>query len=238
MSLSRPPTSIPSTHACRKQARTWHIMAPSPPEAEIRFVLAHIQELSAKTAPDAEYVTSTKQATWCPVPEARADVHGIPSSATGDNLVAMWRAILRQPGQQPTVIAPQVSTPLIHIPSCRLDVDELRAFEHVKLERVALPRTIVQTLLSHMVLPRDAQVIGQPHFDDSDEWVYSRCLLADFSGMAEDEATLLSNEGRLCCWVSVVLTRSDHGEQTWDLCFVVHKILARRDPQTGRCCCS
>lgn len=238
MSLSRPLPTTLSTHACCKQASTWHVMAPSPPQAETRFVLAHVQELSAKTAPDAEYVTSTQQATWYPVPEARAEAHGIPSSATGDNLVAMWRTTLRQPDQQPAVIAPQVSTPLIHIPNCRLDVDEFRVFEHVKLERVALPRAIVQTLLSHMVLPCETQAIGLSHFDDSNEWVYSRCLLADFSGMAEDEAALLSDEGRLCCWASVVLTQSDHGGQPWDLCFVVHKILAHRDPETGRCCCS
>ncbi|KAK3300732.1 uncharacterized protein B0H64DRAFT_449140 [Chaetomium fimeti] len=48
----------------------------------------------------------------------------------------------------------------------------------------------------------------QPHFDDAADWVFSRCLLADFTGFREDEADALSTAagaGRLCCWASVVL---------------------------------
>ncbi|KAL2154541.1 hypothetical protein VTH82DRAFT_3217 [Thermothelomyces myriococcoides] len=47
----------------------------------------------------------------------------------------------------------------------------------------------------------------QPHIDDSDDWVFSRCLLADFTGFREDDAEFLSSQGRLCCWASVVLQK-------------------------------
>jgi hypothetical protein len=56
-------------------------------------------------------------------------------------------------------------------------------------------------------VPRPVRI--QPHFDDSAEWVFSRCLLADFTGFREDEAEALSTAagaGRLCCWASVVLS--------------------------------
>jgi len=45
----------------------------------------------------------------------------------------------------------------------------------------------------------------QPHFDDTDDWVFSRCILGDFTGFREDEAEALSAQGRLCCWASVEL---------------------------------
>ncbi|KAL2161682.1 hypothetical protein VTH06DRAFT_8244 [Thermothelomyces fergusii] len=47
----------------------------------------------------------------------------------------------------------------------------------------------------------------QPHIDDADDWVFSRCLLADFTGFREEDAEALSSQGRLCCWASVVLER-------------------------------
>jgi hypothetical protein len=45
----------------------------------------------------------------------------------------------------------------------------------------------------------------QRHFDDAADWVFSRCLLADFTSFRDDEADALSSQGRLCCWASVVL---------------------------------
>ncbi|GAB1310731.1 hypothetical protein MFIFM68171_00941 [Madurella fahalii] len=96
----------------------------------------------------------------------------------------------------------------------------------------------------------------QPHFDDNDDWVTSRCLLADFTGFCEDEAEALSSGGRLCCWASVVLqpvpgtglgaggdTTSattgvgvDLGDVKWELGFVVHQVRVR-DPESGWCEC-
>lgn len=58
----------------------------------------------------------------------------------------------------------------------------------------------------------------QPHFDDADEWVFSRCLLADFTGFREDEAEALSTAagaGRLCCWASVVLSPPRRRRAGW-----------------------
>jgi hypothetical protein len=86
----------------------------------------------------------------------------------------------------------------------------------------------------------------QRHFDDADDWVFSRCLLADFTGFREDEAEVLSAQGRLCCWASVVLQpqrRLDGGhgegegeEGKWELGFVVHRVGVRH-PETGWCEC-
>ncbi|KAL2170759.1 hypothetical protein VTG60DRAFT_4414 [Thermothelomyces hinnuleus] len=64
---------------------------------------------------------------------------------------------------------------------------------------------------SHKTRRRPTTIIRiQPHFDDADDWVFSRCLLADFTGFREDEAEVLSAQGRLCCWASVVLQRQQH----------------------------
>ncbi|KXX73222.1 hypothetical protein MMYC01_210480 [Madurella mycetomatis] len=96
----------------------------------------------------------------------------------------------------------------------------------------------------------------QTHFDDNDDWVASRCLLADFTGFCEDEAEALSSQGRLCCWASVVLQpvaetgldagggdttsggagASAGGDVKWELGFVVHRV-GVRDPGRGWCEC-
>lgn len=237
--LLRPVKTIPCIQASCNQCSSVDMTSPTTPDAEARFVLAHVQELSTKTTPDVEYITSTQHIRWHPVPEATAETHGMPSSAAGENLVAMWPSAGRQQQQrQPSLDAPRLPTPLIHVPACRLDVDPVREFEHVKLEQVALPGPAVRTLLSNMALPPGATAISMPHFDDDDDWVYSRCLLADFSGMSHDEASRLSDEGRLCCWASVVLTPSEDGGHSRDICFVVHRVLVHRDPESGRCHCS
>ncbi|KAK0624803.1 hypothetical protein B0T17DRAFT_654661 [Bombardia bombarda] len=115
-------------------------------------------------------------------------------------LVATWPADPRQNKQQqpsPTHTAAVATTPFIHISHCKLDItrfDEVPSSpfndSNNKLERVALPRSTVQTFLSseHLTLPLGSGASVRPHFDDDDEWVYSRCLLADFSGLGEEEA--------------------------------------------------
>lgn len=86
-----------------------------------------------------------------------------------------------------------------------------------------------------------------PHPDDTRDWVFSRCLLADFTDFREDEAAALSQSGSLCCWASVVLhplhqdVQPERGGQRggraiWDLGFVVHRV-GVRDPDGGWCEC-
>ncbi|KAL2124868.1 hypothetical protein VTJ04DRAFT_1233 [Mycothermus thermophilus] len=97
-----------------------------------------------------------------------------------------------------------------------------------KVERVGLPGSLVRTLirgfdqyqqrwpLERQLRPRQPntntptassqrQHMILPHFEDSHDWVYTRCLLADFTGLREDDALMLSRQGRLCCWASVML---------------------------------
>ncbi|KAK4044386.1 hypothetical protein C8A01DRAFT_42817 [Parachaetomium inaequale] len=150
-----------------------------------------------------------------------------------------------------------------------------------KLEQIALPGALVRTLLSrfkdglqkqhqqqHQPPPppphpsktrpsngkERTPVHIQPHFDDADDWVFSRCLLADFTGFREDEAEVLSGQGRLCCWASVVLQpqqqqQGQHSQQEgegeplqdnssgkWELGFVVQRV-GVRDPGSGWCEC-
>ncbi|KAL2017736.1 hypothetical protein VTK56DRAFT_1706 [Thermocarpiscus australiensis] len=173
-----------------------------------------------------------------------------------------------------------------------------------KIEQIALPGTLVRTLLSRLdsslyhrrhhqqqqppppcrqedpdrspTTPQEAsttatglssgstsedtpQITSTPssriqrHFDDDDEWVFSRCLLADFTGLREDEAEALSSRGSLCCWASVVLhalpggqglDEDEDGDGTgesgarwwWDLGFVVYRV-GVRDPRSGWCEC-
>jgi hypothetical protein len=98
-----------------------------------------------------------------------------------------------------------------------------------KLEQIALPGALVRTLLSRFEdglqkqhqqqqqhqppppPPHPSKSTGpsgrkerrpvhiQQHFDDADDWVFSRCLLAGFTGFREDEAEVLSSQGRLSC---------------------------------------
>ncbi len=91
----------------------------------------------------------------------------------------------------------------------------------------------------------EQQLTIQRHFDDADDWVFSRCLLADFTGFREDEAEILSAQGRLCCWASVVLqprgdceedSSEEAGEGAWELGFVVQRV-GVRDPGSGWCEC-
>ena len=92
---------------------------------------------------------------------------------------------------------------------------------------------------------REQQLTIQRHFDDADDWVFSRCLLADFTGFREDEAEILSAQGRLCCWASVVLrprgdleedASEEAAEGAWELGFVVQRV-GVRDPGSGWCEC-
>lgn len=111
---------------------------------------------------------------------------------------------------------------------------------------------------------RERRIRIQRHFDDDADWVFSRCLLADFTGLREDEADALSARGRLCCWASVVLRpleddesesvgfglgerdgegdgegdgdEEDGEEGLWELGFVVHRV-GVRDPESGWCEC-
>ncbi len=84
----------------------------------------------------------------------------------------------------------------------------------------------------------------QRHFDDADDWVFSRCLLADFAGFREDETEALSAQGQLCCWASVVLQPQpqsqsegeEHGVGMWELGFVVQRV-GVTDPGSGWCEC-
>jgi hypothetical protein len=146
-----------------------------------------------------------------------------------------------------------------------------------RLEQVALPGPLVRTLLSRFEStiqqnpqptsslpspppppppssssrrrhkPTERRVQIQQHFDDADDWVSSRCLLADFTGFREDEAEVLSSQGRLCCWASVVLQpqpdENENGEGQgqgergkWQLGFVVQRV-GVRDPGSGWCEC-
>ncbi|KAL1837702.1 hypothetical protein VTJ49DRAFT_3499 [Mycothermus thermophilus] len=60
----------------------------------------------------------------------------------------------------------------------------------------------------HRISPRPAsqrQHMILPHFEDNHDWVYTRCLLAEFTGLRENDAMVLSRQGRLCCWASVML---------------------------------
>jgi len=195
------------------------------------FVLAHIRELSAKESPNS-FTTSTKYMTWHPIPQASAEAHGMPSS---ENLVAIWSARQGERGPQ------LVETPLVHVPRCRLEVTSLSEMSPRggagggKIERVALPGDVFRSLLSHSV-PPDGATTAPRHFDDDSNWVFSRCLLAEFSGLGEQEANRMSEEGRLCCWASVVAMR-DGDQQSWDLGVVVHRVLTHRRSVSGGCRC-
>ncbi|KAK4196974.1 hypothetical protein QBC40DRAFT_109630 [Triangularia verruculosa] len=146
-----------------------------------------------------------------------------------------------------------MTTPLIHVPHCFLNVTSYTPDNrHTPglVERVGLPRALVEGFLSSMRLPSStANIVGLhagaevdlstgvvPHIDDQDEWVFSRCLLADFTGFGEEAAATLSRQGRLCCWISVVL---DASSGTWDINFVVHRVgVCARNPslsKTGAC---
>lgn len=189
------------------------------------IVLAHVRELSRSSSKTSSqqpgtYATSTRHARWQALPPSTAEAHGIPASAA-ETVVAMWDVTdQRRPRSHITTEPALQPTPLIHIPHCRLEITE---FEHGgMIERVALPRAVVHTMLSRLPLPDG---MGPRHFDDDDEWVFSRCLLSDFSGLDAAEAAWLSSQGRLCCWASVVLMR--HGDRgVWDLGVVAHRVLA------------
>jgi hypothetical protein len=84
----------------------------------------------------------------------------------------------------------------------------------------------------------------QRHLDDADDWVFSRCLLADFTGFREDEAEAMSAQGQLCCWANVVVQplpqSQPQGEQQgvrmWELGFVVQRV-GVTDQGSGWCEC-
>ncbi|KAK1757896.1 hypothetical protein QBC47DRAFT_377221 [Echria macrotheca] len=133
-------------------------------------------------------------------------------------------------------------TPFVHIPHCRLDMTTVCNIPHQSghIEEVALPGPTIRTLLTSLTLPDDTLAPSiLSHFDDHDDWVHSRCVQSDFSGLGEHEARRLSDQGRLCCWASMMLRPGDTstGGLQWDLCFVIHKVVARRDSESSRCAC-
>ncbi|KAK0632760.1 hypothetical protein B0T14DRAFT_419508 [Immersiella caudata] len=136
----------------------------------------------------------------------------------------------------------QKSTPLVHIPHCRLevmsfpDLSPRGAGAAGMIERVALPGAVFRSLLSQVALPGGVAEAIPRHFDDEEEWVFSRCLLAEFSGLGEQEASQMSEEGKLCCWASLVAMR-DGDQQGWDIGVVVHKVFSHRRSEPGRCRC-
>ncbi|KAK4210321.1 hypothetical protein QBC37DRAFT_428996 [Rhypophila decipiens] len=133
----------------------------------------------------------------------------------------------------------EAQTPFVFVP-CQLDISPCEGLSeqlglsrtgHGKLECVGLPGDIVRAVLSgplplwHGTAVRDE--LGVSHFDDEDPWAFSRCIMADFSGMGSEEAALLSREGRLGCWASVTLTRQASGR--WDLGFLIHRLVVSVD---------
>jgi hypothetical protein len=102
------------------------------------------------------------------------------------------------------------------------------------MELLGLPGTIVRSLLAELRPPPDSSGLGPgwllEHFDDGDDWVYTRCLLSDFTDMSEAEASVLSTEGRLCCWASVGMKR-ENGTEGWDLTVMVHRVCVRDEEE-------
>jgi hypothetical protein len=187
------------------------------------LVIANIQEILAKAPPNT-VTTSIRCMKWQPFPRAAAGTRGMPLS---ENLVALWST---EPGETPG--SDLVTTPLVHIPNCRLEVTSFPDLSSRgggvagKIERVALPGAVFRSLLSQTALLGGVTETIPRHFDDDEEWVFSRCLLAEFSGLGEQEASRMSDEGKLCCWASLVAMRE--GEQrAWDIGVVVHRIFSR-----------
>ncbi|KAK4174838.1 hypothetical protein QBC36DRAFT_33643 [Triangularia setosa] len=224
------------------------------------------------TSPLDDEAPITSQFPYQPPTMQPLEWHYVPGDSTqGDSLiVAIWPTDTSYEGLQ-TICLPDtvpstgrphrsrhvqepqaMTTPLIHVPHCYLNVTSYTTANHHSpglIERVGLPRSLVQGFLSSIRLPFSAaSVIGLnstefdlvtntvPHVDDQDDWVFSRCLLADFTGFGEESAATLSRQGRLCCWVSVVL---DGSSGVWDLNFVVHRVgVCARNPslsKTGAC---
>jgi len=187
-----------------------------------RVVLAHIRELVTKSPPNI-FTTSLEDVRWKPISQTNSEAHRMP---TPYNLVAMWSA---QQQREPQHVTSMITTPLVHIPRCRLEVSTFPDLSWQggagagKIERFALSGELVRSLISQIPLPNTAATVTR-HFDDDHDWTYSRCLLADFSGLDEHEAAEMSEQGRLCCWVSVVAMREADGEK-WDIGVVVHRVL-------------
>ena len=215
--------------------------------------------------------------TWPSVPK---DTDGAPADALRPSNPPHAHQQSQSQSQSETCPQPEPAPALMHFPHCRLEITTPSsglvptASQNTtagKIEQVALPGTLVRTLLarfeSQSQTPPTSQLQPhqphnpttatttsrtarpnssssssssssrlrlQQHFDDNDKWVFSRCLLADFTGFREDEAEALSRQGSLCCWASVVLQQSP--TRGWDLGFVVHRI-GVRDPRSGWCEC-
>ncbi len=207
------------------------------PQAD-RLVVAHTQDLALPTktpntkSSSTQHALSASEVRWQPIPQSGTSA----TNTTSAHLIAVWPGSPQTPtkSRQPPAL-----TPLIHIPQCRLEITPISApnrVHSVKLERIALPGAIIRTLLSRLPLPGATAV---PHFDDGDEWVYSRCLLSDFTGFGEEEAAVLSAEGRLCCWASVGAIYEDGTENSgWDLGVMVHRVFSHTNLQTGECSCA
>ncbi|KAG7292746.1 hypothetical protein NEMBOFW57_002786 [Staphylotrichum longicolle] len=91
------------------------------------------------------------------------------------------------------------------------------------------------------VLPREgrtkrAQRIQiQRYFDDDHDWVYTRCLLADFTGFREDEAEALVVLRPLAGDGEAAADSAEVEAGQWELGFVVQRV-GVRDPGAGGEC--
>ncbi|KAK5658908.1 hypothetical protein OQA88_1722 [Cercophora sp. LCS_1] len=195
------------------------------------YFAAHIRELSLQGQPGG-YTTAIQTISWHTPPDSTTSPYGL-LSFPAEQLVAIWSA---SQGSPDFANSQSVLTPVIHIPQCRLDVEPVGTFPYSGLvERVAISGSVVRAMMSQATLPSDMSAL-RPHHDDNDDWVYSRCLLSDFSTLNEDQAKTLSDRGQLCCLASVVLAREDSSRE-WDLFIVVHKVTAHRLPELGMCAC-
>ncbi|KAK3393428.1 hypothetical protein B0H63DRAFT_443674 [Podospora didyma] len=222
------------------------------------FPLAQVCELipagGATSLPAAASETpSLQDVVWHHVPSDpvyQSFSRSASSSPESQLLVALWPTNTAADEQSPIDdfdVAGSTGTPLIHISPCSLDVSSALSPSRAgasagarprgcDVERVALPSAIVQAVLSQIELPRGLTTYDlMPHLDDANELVYTRCLLTDFTNVDPNHAAALSQEGRLCCWASVVLMLREG--VVWDLGFVVHRVLTHRDPETGLCPC-
>lgn len=193
--------------------------------------MQHLSTLSSGIT-IAEYTQGDMAASWHPLPAAGSD------QDEQDEQLVMMLATRDRRGRRNNG---DTRTPFIFLP-CRLHVSPCDAPSEQfqtpsssfqgKLESVALPGDVVRGFLSGS-LPRwrgrsVRDQLGPAHFDDEDAWVFSRCIMADFSGMSDDEAANISSQGRLGCWASVTLTQQASGR--WDLGFLIHRLVVSGSP--------
>jgi len=139
----------------------------------------------------------------------------------------------------------------------RITVDQLSkqntfAFETSSSPSLATLPSLSSSQQPHTAsrqLPLQQKVCIRPHFDDQDDWVYSRCILADFTALSADDAEYWSQNNNLCCWARVSLRRcrdkagrigndaaDGNGGDQWELEFIVQRV-GLRHPTSGWCEC-